>query len=344
MSSLKKQLGDMFRAFLLESDCKKESNEYVRALKKDDVQNYLSLLTKGKAAKRLAQSKEWQKVMYAIAEEDAKRFVAFLPHLKKYQLSLGGRPVCVFHLPAWRKKSFISRMENELSAAPCYGADQVFPLDHKPEFKWLPGVNPILNYRGNAVNRDKMWLGFDADVHLEYLYTGYQKEIALVQQNGHAVIKNKLPSLASVMKRLNVLNGSLSLPAPNHGIITRYKDGSDFIGLHSDKLSCIAWNSLISVVRFGADRLWEIASLDSSVSHVFRVKSGDVILMHAGATNCILKHGVPKMSAKVGWSGSLVLRHIICASDFDTMRKRALQAKKDKLQRKRRKKKKEAAM
>lgn len=256
------------------------------------------------------------------------------PDLKKYQIKLGDKPLCAFIIQDnVVDKELVDKCWSDLLGAGEYREHEDFQLEHKPEHKWLPGSNPILNYRGNAIRRTKMWFSFNSPRYLEYLYTGYQKQIGLVQQNGDSV--DSLLKLKNTLE--TTINKNCKLPSFNHAIATKYANESDGIGMHSDKAACIHTASVIVVVRFGCERDWRIASLDDVENVVRTVKHGDIIIMGAGATNAIVKHGVPELKYKCSVSGSLVFRHILCEKSMEAMREAASKAKADKEKRKRKK-------
>ena len=73
--------------------------------------------------------------------------------------------------------------------------------------------------------------------------------------------------------------------APNHAIVTMYKDGSDYIGQHQDKTADLDRDTLISVVKLGEDaRPFEIVEKEYN-RVLFRdlLRPGDAVIMSRSA-------------------------------------------------------------
>jgi hypothetical protein len=109
----------------------------------------------------------------------------------------------------------------ELLSLDTYSDDATLSLDMQQKPKWLKGTHPNLNYRGNSINRTKLWLQQATDKVLIYSYTGFQYSVAQATAD--------LKSLPCT----NALANDMKLSCPgNHWIVTKYVDGNDSIGMH----------------------------------------------------------------------------------------------------------------
>jgi len=193
----------------------------------------------------------------------------------------------------------------------------------------IPGSNPALKYRGNSINRHKIWAQKDyRDGLRAYRYSGWQWAIA----NATKPIEN-IPFLERIRRKLENVLPELE---HNHYIATMYKNGNDSIGLHSDKDKDIQPDSWIMVFKLGPSaRLFQFADLDGTIIAEQRLAPGAAIFMSTKA-NARIKHGVPKESStEVGLSGSIVTRAITTVIPWDEVRKRRALAEKHKASRKR---------
>ena len=59
-----------------------------------------------------------------------------------------------------------------------YGDREVLQKHDGTVCKWLPGTNPALHYRGNAIQRAKLWVQEGYDTYVQYGYTGWQNQVA----------------------------------------------------------------------------------------------------------------------------------------------------------------------
>ena len=97
--------------------------------------------------------------------------------------------------------------------------------------QWVTGDNRALRYRGNRLKRSKMWFQVACPIEsgsfLRYLYTGWQWRVlpatAGVQSS---------PEMMPVVQQLKEWTEANGYVAPNHYIITRYRDGDHGIGAH----------------------------------------------------------------------------------------------------------------
>jgi alkylated DNA repair dioxygenase AlkB len=114
--------------------------------------------------------------------------------------------------------------------------------------RWVTGESAELNYRGKAVKRSKLWLQREvAAVAMLYRYTGWQWAVTAGTHRLGAV-----PALASLVDGVDAKLGFAR--THNHWIATRYANGADNIGLHSDKDGDWAPGSAFAVVKLGAAR------------------------------------------------------------------------------------------
>ena len=100
------------------------------------------------------------------------------------------------------------------------------------------------------------------------------------------------------------MNGLLNVPH-NCWIATLYKDGSDCISPHHDKMADLDPQGWVVVWRLGAPRLWELFT-DDEMAVQFEVFAGDAIFMNSRG-NAMVKHGVPELE-HAELSGSIVGR------------------------------------
>lgn len=114
---------------------------------------------------------------------------------------------------------------------------------------WVSGKHPALNYRGHAVKRNKMWCQRKYSKGMyKYGYTGWQHCIS------NAVSScRKIPIMKELMEKLD---GGLR-KRHSQWIITKYKDGNDNIGFHSDKNKDFDVDSYFVVIKLGEPRKFE---------------------------------------------------------------------------------------
>ena len=210
------------------------------------------------------------------------------------------------------------------------GGDTEIPRDKKAF--WLPGSHTSLHYRGNALNRKKMWFQ-DADEFcmLKYGYTGWQHGVSYATRN-----ISSLPILKELQDCLNdKFDDQLQVPLFrqehhrfNHAIVTSYADHNDYIGMHSDKDRDFETDSFFVCIKLGAARDFAFSEVNANrevQSKKRKRKSskpaepkpfftetltpGTAVFVGT-SSNRLLKHGVPKMNRVCGESGSIVFRCI----------------------------------
>jgi hypothetical protein len=185
---------------------------------------------------------------------------------------------------------------------------------------WLPGNNDALKYRGRPVPRTKIWLQHNyAMGYLKYGYTGWQTRVAAVSRDMLSVHE-----VDSMRWMLYDATGILF----NHGIATKYADGNDCIGPHSDKDRDFKEDSWFCVVKLGAPRPFEFSMAgDPSNTPIWSkvLQPGDAVFVRTKAGPCcannLLKHSVPRTDPKCGVSGSIVFRCIKTRVSWPRMRK-----------------------
>jgi hypothetical protein len=185
--------------------------------------------------------------------------------------------------------------------------------------QWVGGDNKALNYRGNPIPRSKIWLQRPPkeDGYLRYGYTGWQWNVLPA-----TVSVEQCPEVLPLADRYDEWVAARGLPSANHYIATRYSDGKDNIGWHSDKDNDIAPGSLITVVKMGArGRPFEMCLPGEEKSPFFSavLAPGTAVIMTLEA-NLTTKHRVPVVN-EAGPSGSIVFRTIKTVVSHDTVAK-----------------------
>ena len=206
------------------------------------------------------------------------------------------------------------------------GDQQDFPMvPFKPhEARLIMGDYHALRYRGNALNRHKVWWQDDISKgYRKYYYTGWQQMIATAQCDTTAMPK----SVQGLMAKLNEYLDEQEEDMMNHGIYTFYRNGEDSIGRHSDKLPTIKDNSWIVVLKLGEPRLFEITSLEGKVLFCEKLSPGTAVFMRSDTANATTKHAVPVTEEKTGASGSVVFRNITESVAWPVQQRRAERAR-----------------
>lgn len=186
--------------------------------------------------------------------------------------------------------------------------------------QWVEGSNEALRYRGNVLNRTKIWLQRgrpETDGVPYYYYTGVQWEVVLAQASWE-----DCPSINDTVADLDKLYEMIGAQKAHQCIVTAYNDETCGIGKHFDKPKSIAASndesaSLITVIKLGEARPFELYKLGEEETPAWseKVSGGTAIIMTLEA-NLKTKHAVPMIEEKVGESGSLVFRTIAEESIF----------------------------
>lgn len=153
---------------------------------------------------------------------------------------------------------------------------------------------------------------------LIYGYTGWQWGIA----NATFDVAN-CPELNRLQARYNRFASRSGCLESNHGILTKYLDGTDNIGPHSDKPQNIADASLITIVKLGPSaRPFRFETLDGKLIFEKMMSPGTAIIM-TKESNLLCKHAVPVVEEKkTGLSGSVVFRTITRKEAVGKIRKK----------------------
>ena len=236
-------------------------------------------------------------------------------------------------------ESDAEKVFRDLRAIPKFehGDQQDFPLIPFEPYtaRLITGDYHGLMYRGNALRRHKVWWQQNISRgYLKYSYTGWQQMIATAQCDVTAMPE----SVQELMNKLNEYLEEQKEDLVNHGIYTFYRDGTDSIGRHSDKLPTIKDNSWIIVLKLGHPRLFEITSLDGAVLFREMLSPGTAVFMRSDTANAMTKHAVPMMDEEIGESGSVVFRNIIKCVAWPTQKKIAEGSRVAKLKRRESKK------
>jgi hypothetical protein len=197
------------------------------------------------------------------------------------------------------------------------------------ELQFVDGDNEALHYRGNPISRRKIWLQ-DGDPNegvRVYSYTGWQAPVSFATSDW-----NNDEELGGICKRMNDFLDGTDFAPSNHAIITAYDDNTCGIGFHYDKTHSLDPRGLISVVKLGAARCFEVrkrlpppkadvadgertkadhAKAQEAVEPFFSetLQAGTLVLMTTEA-NLATQHAVPAMPAPTELSGSIVFRSV----------------------------------
>ena len=209
-----------------------------------------------------------------------------------------------------------TELQRQLETYPTRGADDAIQPN---VVQWVGGDNKALNYRGNPIPRSKIWLQRPPkeDGYLRYGYTGWQWNVLPA-----TVSVEQCPEVLPLADRYDEWVAARGYPTANHYIATRYSNGKDNIGWHSDKDDDIAPGSLITVVKMGAHgRRFEMCLSGEEKSPFFSkvLAPGTAVIMTLEA-NLTTKHQVPVVN-EAGPSGSIVFRTIKTVVSHDTVAK-----------------------
>jgi hypothetical protein len=176
------------------------------------------------------------------------------------------------------------------------GGDATTPLTTNfEEPRWVTGESKELNYRGNAIKRDKLWFQRNPRKEglLRYAYTGWTW--------GVSAGTYRLGTVPALEALVDTMENKLGFAhVHNAWIITKYSDGKDNIGMHSDKT-----------------KDWAEGSKDVEIYNQV-LQPGTAVIVGMDA-NQKVKHGVPAV-AESGPSGSIVGRCITTTLSWDEVR------------------------
>lgn len=193
--------------------------------------------------------------------------------------------------------------------------------------QWVQGNNQNLMFRGNELNRRKIWAqngSVEEGVRI-YVYTGFAYPVAEATSDW-----NEDETFKAASEKMNAFMLDIGAPEMNHLIVTAYDDGDSNIGMHYDKMKSLHPETMIAVLKIGEHgrpfavrkRLMHTSEKPSDDEKkalnkaqekeplIFNevVAPGTLLLMTADA-NLATQHGVPTVD-DVGLSGSIVWRNV----------------------------------
>lgn len=217
--------------------------------------------------------------------------------------------------------NFVSDLDRRV---PSRGAGDVIEAG---KLQWVQGNNVNLKYRGNELNRRKIWAqkgSVEQGVRI-YIYTGFAYPVAQATSDW-----NDDEVLKQASDNMNVFMNEIESPEMNHLIVTAYDNGDCNIGMHYDKMKSLHPQTMIAVLKVGEHgrpfavrkRLMhtsktpsdaektQLTKLQEKEPLIFNelVPPGTLLLMTAEA-NLATQHGVPVVD-DVGLSGSIVWRNV----------------------------------
>ncbi len=206
------------------------------------------------------------------------------------------------------------------------------PIEYKPkEAQLIKGTHHALQYRGNALKRNKVWFQTDIDKgYRKYYYTGWQQMISMAQCDIKAMPK----STQELFNKLNSIlphNGKM-----NHGIFTSYATGEDNIGAHSDKERDFKKDSWFIIIKLGDARFFDFLEKDKKTGKEEviwhkKLPAGTALFVKSSTANKKTLHAVPPMEG-VGPSGSIVFRNIKTIVNWKKQKKEAAKARRKKFE------------
>ena len=191
---------------------------------------------------------------------------------------------------------------------------------------WLSREEPYMRYRGRTIKRTKFFLTASRDLVGVYGYTGFQHESVL-----HYGCYKEVAVVEELVDRLNGEFGS----GFNHVIGTRYEDGRDQIGFHSDKTYSWVANSSVAIVSLGATREFHMKRISDGAVEVFEFEDGDLFML-GWEDNKTYQHSIPEMENEAealakGARISLCFRNIATAYTRAEIAKHVVQAAKSRV-------------
>ena len=193
--------------------------------------------------------------------------------------------------------------------------------------QWVQGSNRNLMFRGNELNRRKIWMQkgrVEEGVRI-YIYTGFTYPVAEATSNW-----DDYKVFREASDKMNQFMEACGAPEMNHLIVTAYDDGDSNIGMHYDKMKSLHPQTMIAVLKIGEHgrpfsvrkRLMHTSDKPTKEEKkalqkaqekepmIFNevVPPGTLLLMTAEA-NLATQHGVLTVK-DVGLSGSIVWRNV----------------------------------
>ncbi len=153
--------------------------------------------------------------------------------------------------------------------------------------------------------RDKAFYGdVDNDKYPLYRYTG----------NGdYPAVKPWTKTTKKIRDYLYLKTGQYC----NHLVVNRYKNGSDHIGLHQDKVKDFVEDSNVLTVSFKGTRKFRIKNMKSNEIEDFQITHGSLFIL-GSQTNSNCKHSIVKTSTNCDERISLTYRSIKTFFDIKT--------------------------
>jgi hypothetical protein len=146
----------------------------------------------------------------------------------------------------------VQKLWSDVNELQNHSVDEAIQITDGSDPKWITGAHPALNYRGNKIRRDKIWLqtGDYNQGCKRYGYTGWQWKVSGAAKKAESIplIKSLFESINQKMQMKQEMNAF---------IITRYNSGQDCIGAHSDKTKDFAKDSCFVVIKLGKARAFE---------------------------------------------------------------------------------------
>lgn len=146
--------------------------------------------------------------------------------------------------------------------------------------KTTPWERFKVKIQGKEIDQPRLTC-FMGDVDKPYYYSGYNRIpvhwtpiIKLIRDSIQEDLPNSHPKITSVL-------------------INKYRDGHDYIGLHSDDETDLNKNAYIISVSFGATRNFWFVNKKTNDKTTLALTDGSVVLMGKG-TQANYKHTVPK--------------------------------------------------
>ena len=239
----------------------------------------------------------------------------------------------------------VDKMWQRLQEYPDHPVEQPIKIQGNDPV-WITGAHPALNYRGNAIKRDKIWFQKEYTLGMRrYGYTGWQWKVS-----GGVKDVSEVPLVDAMFEKISGMVGH----DMNAIIATRYKSGQDNIGFHSDKVKDFEDGSCFVVIKLGESRKFEFswdepavenakqiirnnkdkvaitkakqAIKDRQYEEIFyseELNAGTAIIVGMNA-NARIKHGVPSIDQVEHVSGSLVGRFIKTIIPWDDVEKKII--------------------
>mgnify|MGYP001195865272 CR=1 FL=1 len=197
--------------------------------------------------------------------------------------------------------------------------EQLRLLQSSDGWNWMDRNDSRMLYRGNAMTRTKKTMVNDLSRIPVYRYPGFQYASIQAYEAFYQV-----PEVNVLVDRLNgglkySLGNDEEMNALgiNHVIATRYEDGDDSIGFHSDKVEDIAKESLILILSTGARRELHLRKVgEASVCFVVVMQPASLFVL-GPQTNIQYEHSIVPVGDEryfqrkdVSARLSLVLRNI----------------------------------